>query len=127
MITPQHETTDTQVTRPANETSSPDVTAHAKLRWLQRSETSELRVAEAWRQGYYVGCDAYNGQARLHSPGEVVLIEQSGVITTVLDTANISYNADHLVECRDCEYEYKPASDDRTCPWCTNGQRGVGQ
>lgn len=127
MITTQDDAIDTQPAQPAIENPAPDVTTHAKLRWLQRSATFELHVAEAWRQGYYVGCDEYNGQARLHSPGEVVLIEKDGVITTVLETTNISYNADHLVECRECEYEYKPDSGNRTCPWCTNGQREVAR
>lgn len=127
MITTPDDAIDTQPAQPANETPAPDVTTHAKLRWLQRSKTIELRLKEAWRQGYYVGCDEYNGQARLHSPGGVVLIEKDGVITTVLETATISYNADHLVECRECDNEYKPDPNDRTCPWCPSGQREVGR
>ena len=108
-----------------NTTTIPGTTDHAKLRWQQRAGGTKLTVTEAWLEGYYVGYDDGNGKARLHPPTDTILIEKPWGITTVLNAANIVYNADHLLECDACELEYEPETVDQRCPWCSDGELEV--
>jgi len=112
---------------PSNTTTTPGTTDHAKLRLLERAGYTQLTLTEAWLEGYYVGFDDRNGKARLHPPTDTILIEKSGVITTVFKAAYIAYNADHLLECDACELKYEPETDDQRCPWCSDGQLEVTQ
>ena len=117
----QNSTAETQSSRySANQPRS--VSEHAKIRWLQRSGDVGIAVRQAWVEGYYVGCDHVHGKTRFHPPSQTVLVERDNEIITVLETANMSYTADHLVNCGECGLEYQPARSERSCPWCAGEQ-----
>lgn len=92
--------------------------SHAKLRWQQRAETSELSIREAWSEGYYVGLSTHRGKARLHPPTNTLILERDGELITVLRAAYTPYQADHLITCERCSLQFQPSADDRQCPWC---------
>jgi hypothetical protein len=117
----------TRVVQQPKGTESLSVTNHAELRWLQRSETVELTPREAWQEGYYVGCEDRGGTTRLHPPTETILLKRDDTLITVLNSANISYNANHLVICKHCGLEYQPDGEYQNCPWCTADYSKVEQ
>ena len=103
----------------------PTGTDHAKLRWLQRGTAHSL--TEAWLHGYYVGGISYDGTSKLHPPSRTIIVVRDNKIITVLCSEYTSYNSDHLVVCDTCNLEYKPSKDDRSCPWCEDGQKREGE
>lgn len=71
-----------------NVQSSPRVSSHARLRFVQRTTVNGWTARSAWRDGtpVEVECHDYH-HARYNKTLDVVLLARGGVITTVLDAA----------------------------------------
>lgn len=68
--------------------STPRVSSHARLRFMQRTNTTEFSPHQAWQDGLPVDVDGYNyHQARYDDLLDVVLLAREGVVTTVLRAA----------------------------------------
>lgn len=100
---------------------APQVTRHAQLAWWKRNNNRDVDIQTAWRKSPPIQAPNYiYDKARLHEPSGIVLLSRNDSLTTVLFAETIELEADHLVECPNCEQRYEKTADmnEGECPWC---------
>lgn len=68
----------------------PEVTEHARLRWLQRADTDAAGLLAAWLDGHPLRDHGLDGdEARYHPQSRTVLVRHENRLVTVLSDTNL--------------------------------------
>lgn len=79
-----------------NISSLPQPSSHVRLRFVQRTGTTEFSLRQSWQDGLPVDVDGHHyHQARYDNLLDVVLLARDGVLTTVLEAAHLEIEVDH--------------------------------